>query len=81
MKIILDYSISINIPTFIRKTLYGYLKDHGKFTILFEEDLTLKNNQYIKNGQLIEFISLRFPKEDLEIFRNLFFEALPPKSP
>ena len=79
MKFVLKNRTMINGQGYIRETLYDYLEENAEFKLHFDEEGIVRNDEFIGNGQLTDSVSLRFPAEDLENFRSLFFEVFPPK--
>jgi hypothetical protein len=81
MKMVLKNNIAVNGNGYVRETLFDFIQEKVEFSLYFDEDFIsdVNSDAVIGNGELEDFVSLRFPKEHLETFRTLFFEVFPPK--
>lgn len=62
-----------------RSTLWDFLQEKADVKLVFDEELREDPNQeIIGTGVLMICVGLFFPREDLEEFRELFFEVFSP---
>lgn len=76
------YNNAVNGLGYERETLYTYLQENAKINISLDEEVIMdpnNENTAIGMGVLSINVNLRFPKEDLDTFRELFFEVFPPE--
>ncbi len=60
-------------------TLWDFLQEKAEVKLVFDEELREDPNQeVIGTGVLLICVGLFFPREDLEEFKELFFEVFPP---
>lgn len=60
-------------------TLWDFLQEKAEVKLVFDEELREDpNREVIGTGVLLICVGLFFPMEDLEEFRELFFEVFPP---
>ena len=82
MQLILTHNISINGQGYVRETLFDYIVENVEFNVSFiDETIYDPNNEdtVIPTGRIEYDIGMRFPSEELEHFRKLFYEVFPLK--
>jgi hypothetical protein len=65
-----------------KETLWDFLQEKSRVNLVFDEELIEdpnKDDGTIETGILIICVGLKFPKELIGEFRELFFEVFPPK--
>ncbi len=65
-----------------KETLWDFLQEKSKVNLVFDEELMEDPNNEentIGTGILIILVGLKFPKELLAEFTELFFEVFPPE--
>lgn len=65
-----------------KETLWDFLQDKSEVNLVFDEELIDNpNNQedYLGTGVLVILVGLKFSKEHLGEFKELFFEVFPPE--
>lgn len=63
-----------------KETLWDFLQEKSNINLVFDEELIEDPNnedESIRTGVLIVCVGLKFPKELLSEFRELFFEVFP----
>lgn len=80
LQLALRNNIVINGAGYKRETLWNFLQEKAKVTLVFDEEvINDPNNEdaFEGTGILVICVGLHFPKELLEDFKELFFEVLP----
>ncbi|MBI5680653.1 MAG: hypothetical protein HZC47_07170 [Methanobacterium sp.] len=65
-----------------KETLWDFLQEKSNVNLVFDEELIEDPNNEegtVRTGVLIICVGLKFPKELMDKFRELFFEVFPPK--
>lgn len=65
-----------------KRTLWDFLQEKSNVNLVFDEELIYDPNNednFIKTGVLIICVGLKFPKELLDEFKELFFDVFPLK--
>ena len=82
LQLVLKHRNTINVDSYVRETLWDFLQAKAAVSVAFDESFEFDPddaNAIIGTGDLVQSISLRFPKEYFEDFTKLLFEVLPPK--
>ena len=77
MKYILKHRNTINKPEYVRETLWDFFMDKCDISVSYGEGgYPDENDEYwIDNGELDDLISMRFPVDDFQRFKELFFKV------
>lgn len=81
LQLALRNNIIVNGEEYKRETLWEFLQK-AQVKLVFDEELIEDPNnedEVIGTGDLLICVGLRFPKELLDQFKELFFEVLPSK--
>jgi hypothetical protein len=65
-----------------KETLWDFLQEKGDVKLVFDEELRDDPNtkgEVIGTGVLVICVGLTFPREELEMFKELFMELFPPE--
>ena len=65
-----------------KETLWDFLQEKSRVNLVFDEELIDDPNSEggtVGTGVLIICVGLKFPKELMDEFRELFFEVFPPE--
>lgn len=65
-----------------KETLWDFLQEKSNVNLVFDEELIEDPNNEegtVRTGVLIICVGLKFPKELMDEFRELFFEVFPPE--
>lgn len=65
-----------------KETLWDFLQEKSRVNLVFDEELMEDPNEEegtLRTGVLIICVGLKFPKEFIGEFRELFFEVFPPE--